>query len=279
MTCETPLFQQNYPEDVVNLVKKDFKFKKATIEVELDGQKVVLDFLHMYHVYLRTGLQEPIAWIDEEGNYFFPKDFVGSTEEPNNIKEHEGEESLDAKDPHKIKLHLSIKLNGVDESKLGEYSRGSDAATKNVNVDAHVMTNKTGGGNVDMAIKQEPYIDLDDYTESLYGKLDGGSAQKLFLTGMNSLGISESDIVESYRSSGRSMQMRLQLLQKQVDITKGVLGDANVHYAWLACSKEDLSTMVEYGPGHYELSSSKCIYGFGVHLAVVTHPNVRLVII
>jgi len=201
----------NYPEDVVNLVKKDFKNKKAVIEVGLDGQKVVLDFLHMYHVYLKTGLQQPIAWIDEEENNFFPKDFACSTEEPNNIKEHEGEECLDVKDPHEIKLHLSIKINGTNESKLGEYSRGSDAATNNVNVDAHAMTNKMGGGNVDMAIKQEPYINLDDYTESLYGKLDVGSAQKLFLTGMNSLGISESDIVESYRNSGRSMQMRLQL--------------------------------------------------------------------
>ncbi|AES77522.2 hypothetical protein MTR_7g011640 [Medicago truncatula] len=98
------------PEDVVNLVKKDFKIKKAAIEVELDGQKVVLDFLHMYHV-----------------NYFFPKDFAGSAEEPNNIKEHECEESLDAKDPHEIKLHLSIEINGADESKLGEYSRGPKA--------------------------------------------------------------------------------------------------------------------------------------------------------
>lgn len=114
----------NYPEDVVNLVKKDFKIKKAAIEVELDGQKVVLDFLLMYHVPLKTGLQQPIAWIDEERNYFFPKDFAGSAEEPNNIKEHEGEESLDAKDPHEIKLHLSIEINGADESKLGEYSRG-----------------------------------------------------------------------------------------------------------------------------------------------------------
>jgi len=96
---------------------------------------------------------------------------------------------------------------------------------------------------------------------------------------MSSLGISESDIVEIYRSSGRSMQTRWQLFQKQADITKGVRGDANVLYAWLACSKEELSTMMEYGLSHYDLSPSKCIYGIGVHLAVVTHPYVWLVII
>lgn len=103
-----------------------------------------------------------------------------------------------------------------------------------------------GGGNVDIAIKQEPYIDLDD-TKYLYEKLDVGSAQQLFLTRMNSLGISESDIVESYRISRRLMQMRLQLFQKQADITKGVQGDANVRYVWLSCSKEELSTRWNMG--------------------------------
>jgi hypothetical protein len=187
--------------------------------------------------------------------------------------------SKSLKDPHEIKFHLSIEKNGADEPKLREYSRGSHAATNNLKVDGHAMTNKMGGGNLPIASKQEPDIDLDGYIESLYGKLDVGSVQKLFLIGMNSLGISESDIVKIYRSSRRSMQMRLKLFQKQADITKEVQGHANVRYAWLACSKEELSTIMEYGPGHYELSPPKCIYGFGVHLAAITHPYIWLVII
>jgi hypothetical protein len=66
---------------VVDLVKKDFKIKKANVEVELDGQDVVLNFLHMYHVDLKTGSQQPIAWIHEKGNYFFPEVYTCSTEE------------------------------------------------------------------------------------------------------------------------------------------------------------------------------------------------------
>jgi len=167
---------------------------------------------------------------------------------------------------------------GISKS-LVMYSRGSHAATNNLKVDGHAITNKMGGGNLPIAIKQEPDIDLDDNIKSLYGKLDVGSVQKLFLTRMNSLGITESDIVEIYRSSGRLMQMRLKLFQKQADITKEVQGHANVRYAWLACSKEELSIIMEYGPSHYELSPRKCIYGFGVHLAAVTYPFVWLVII
>jgi hypothetical protein len=175
----------------------------------------VLDFLHMYQVDLKTCLQQPIAWVDEEGNYFFPK------------------------------------------------------------ADGHAITTKMGVGFVSIANKQ----DLDYYTESLYGKLDVDSVQKMFLKGMGSFGISESNIVEIYRNSGRLMQTRLQLFQKQANITNGVRGDANVRYAWLACSKKELSTMMEYGLSHYELSPSRCIYGFGVHLAAVTYPSLWLVII
>jgi len=46
------------------------------------------------------------------------------------------------------------------------------------------------------------------------------SLQKTFLTGMAALGITKFDIVEIYRSSGKSMQMRLDLFNIQVDITK-----------------------------------------------------------
>lgn len=59
---------------------------------------------------------------------------------------------------------------------------------------------------------------------------------------------------------------------KKSDITKGIHKDANVRYGWLACSKKDMSMMMECGFGHNTLSLSKCIYNFGVHLAVITHP-------
>lgn len=267
----------DYPKDVVYLVKKDFEIKKAAVEVELDGQDLVLDFLHMYSVNLKTGLRQPIAWIDEAGGCFFPEVFAGFDEEPNNLGEQEGGESHDAKEPHEIKLHLSIEINGADESKLGEYSGESNFVAKDVQADDHDSMNKMGIKNVVAAIRQEQDVDLDGHTESAYGKLDVDSVQKMFLTGMTTLGVTNADIVEIYRSSGISMQARLELFQKQAEITKGVQGDANVRYAWLACSKEELSTMMEYGLGYNGLSASKCIYGAGVHLAAVSHPYAWLV--
>jgi len=138
---------------------------------------------------------------------------------------------------------------------------------------------KVGNENTVVAIKQEPDVNLDAYTEYAYGNLDVDFVQRMFLTEMAFLGFTESDIVEVYRNSGKSMQMRLDLFKMQVDITKEVKGDANVRYAWFSCSKEELSTMMEHGLSHCGISPSKCLYGFGFHLAAVTHPYVRLVFI
>jgi len=99
----------------------------------------------MYYVDLKTCLQQPISWIDEEGNYFFPNFVAGSTEEPNNIMEREDKE-----------------INEANESKLRKYSREFGAATKNVKVDDHAITTKTGDGNVAI----EDVITLNLYMEN-----------------------------------------------------------------------------------------------------------------
>ncbi|MCD7470123.1 hypothetical protein HAX54_009708 [Datura stramonium] len=73
----TVLFHQNgewndFPQDIVRIVKEDFRTKKAVIEVNFGGFHVILDILHMVQVNLVTGLEKPIAWIDEAGGCFFP---------------------------------------------------------------------------------------------------------------------------------------------------------------------------------------------------------------
>ncbi|XP_058763567.1 inactive poly [ADP-ribose] polymerase RCD1-like [Vicia villosa] len=262
----------DYPEDFVDLIKKDFEIKKAFVEVEVDGKKVVLDFLHMCNVNLQTGLQQPIAWIDEAGNCFFPELFVGSDEESNILGEKEGRESHGGKEKQELKYNLSNELNGADESKLVKYSGDSNALVKDIKINGQHTTNKMRNVNVEATSNQYREIDIDAYTEPIYGRLDVDSVQHLFLTRMATFGISEGDIVDVYRNLGSLMQARLELFQKQADITKLLHSDANVRYGWLACSKNELSTMMEYGLGHNALLSSKFIYGLGIHLAAVIHP-------
>ncbi|XP_058763561.1 probable inactive poly [ADP-ribose] polymerase SRO1 [Vicia villosa] len=252
------MFYQNgewsdYPQHVVELVKKDFETKKATAEVELDGENLVMYFFHMCNMNLKTGLRQPIAWIDEAGSFFFPELFASVDEESNNIGEQEVVES-----------------HGMKESQ--EHSGKSNALAMDVDADGRDTANKMENENIGESPNQDREIDLNAYTEPGYGELDVDYVRNLFLTGMTTFGVNDDDIVDIYCNSSISMQARLELFQKQADITKGIHGDANVRYGWLACSKEELSTIMQNGLDHNALSSSKCIYGFGIHLAAITHP-------
>ncbi|MED6205951.1 hypothetical protein PIB30_022397 [Stylosanthes scabra] len=260
----------DFPKDVVDLVKKDLEVKKATVEVQSNGHHLVLDFLHMYQMDLKTGLQQPLAWIDEHGCCFFPE-----------ILKQEG---VSSNVPDEIKLHLEIAIKESDDSKTMEHSGESNAGesnalVKSIRIDAIEQNdvefedsiNNMDCRNVGEAIEQKEDLGLGDYTDSVYGKLDLDTVQTMFLKGMVSSGI-DNDIVEIYRCSSATRQARLELFQMQAEITKKTRGDANIQYAWLALSKNELSTMMQYGLGHCGLSLSKCKYAVGVHLAAASCP-------
>ncbi|KAI5436688.1 inactive poly [ADP-ribose] polymerase RCD1 [Lathyrus oleraceus] len=274
---------KDFPRDVVDLVRKDFDVKKAVVEVELNGHHLVLNFLHMYQMNLKSGLQQPIAWIDENGCCFFPEIYAASNEGPHDLCNQDsgkGHESF-LQDPNEIKLHLEIEINGVDASQFGECSGESNVLVKHIQVDAkracskndleiEDSSNKMGDGNVGEPVEQNKNIGFNAYNETVYGKLDLDTVQNMFLKGISSFG--SADIVEIYPFSSTLMQSRLELFEKQAEITKKFRGDANVQYAWLASSKGELSTMMTCGLGHCGLSASKCTHGIGVHLAAATCP-------
>ncbi|KAE9607003.1 hypothetical protein Lal_00025954 [Lupinus albus] len=276
----------DFPTDVVELVKKDLAIKKEAVEVESNGYHLVLDFFHMYKLDLKTGLQQPIAWIDEAGGCFFPEVFAASDEEPYNFCKQEAGKSSDSCE---IKLHLEIDLKGVDGSKLRECSGDSNALVEPVRIDAtqscshydaqvEGSINKGDCGDVNVDIQLNQDMGLSACTKYVYGNLDTDTVQKMFVTGMSSFGITDTDIIEIHRCSSMSMPARLELFWKQAEMTKKIHGNANVQYAWLASSKVELSTMMEYGLGHCRLSACKCAYGIGAHLSAVTcpYPSARL---
>lgn len=262
----------NFPKDVVNLVRKELEVKKASVEVEFNGYHLVLDFLHMYQMDLETGSQQPIAWIDEKGHCFFPEVCAAMDE-----RVHE-QLCEDPVEPNDIKLHLEIEINGFNESNLRECSGESDAVAKHpcnqYDVEVENDSKELDIGNFGEAIERNLDIGLVAHTESVNGKLNLDTVHNMFLKGMNSHGTT--NIVEIYRCSSTLMQSRLELFQKQAEITKKCRADANIRYAWLACSKGELSTIIKYGLGHCALPATKFTFGAGVHLAAVDCPNMRL---
>ncbi|KAK4395719.1 putative inactive poly [ADP-ribose] polymerase SRO1 [Sesamum angolense] len=58
--------------DIVTFINKDL-VKKPVVEVEVNGSKTLLNFLHMLQLGMDSGLHQPIAWIDVSGKCFFPE--------------------------------------------------------------------------------------------------------------------------------------------------------------------------------------------------------------
>ncbi|KAI3900231.1 hypothetical protein MKW92_004133 [Papaver armeniacum] len=277
----------DFPEGFIGLVKEDFRVKKAAIEVEFKGQRSVLDFLHMVQIDLKTGLQNPIAWIDEEGSCFFPELYTDANElhdcaqaanekdgtyfysEPNGMRE--------------IKLQLEIELTGVDSSKMVECIEESNTYVKRLKVDGKPVSKHyemeqddniadlkevTGENKLPDATSNWQIASL----ESMQGKLSLESVQHMFLEGMG-LSFCAQNIVEIRRGSSISALARLELFQKQIEITRKYRGNANVRFAWLASSKEASSRILTHGLGMDGLVSmgglakTKPTYGFGVNLS------------
>lgn len=280
----------DFSRDIVVSVRKDLQVKKAAIEVEFDGSSFVLDFLHMMQLDLKTGLQQPIAWIDEEGNCFFPETFSGYNElyECCHCESKKDQGLLDSErcGSQDIKLELEIDIKGLDFSKLMESSGESNPLVKKIQVlqkpasihydaeeDSCVRISDT---DVDEAFGENQQMEENLVRiESIRRDLDSGTVREMFLNGISSS--MNTEIVEIYRSSATSRQARLELFEKQIEITKKYRGDANVQYAWLPSSKGALSSMMMYGLGHCGIPKINSLCGIGVHLAPANCTNIRSV--
>lgn len=292
------MFYQNgewndYPQVLVDLVRKDLQIKKATVKIESNGYHFLLDFLHMFHLDLKTGVQQPIAWIDEAGSCFFPEIYSDDEDEPNGNWRHEGGKDQEPFfnercGSREIKLHLEIEINGMDQPELKECSGESNGLVKKIKIDQipssgrYVMEvenscNGERGPQVDEDVEDNQQMEKNSTraTDSVNRKLDCDTVCKIFLKGMSTCDGAE--LLDIYECSSNLMQARLELFEKQVEITKTFRGDANVRYAWLASSKGELSTISMYGLGHCGLAKMKSIYGTGVHLTAASMSNTWLV--
>ncbi|BFG20935.1 hypothetical protein CerSpe_072080 [Prunus speciosa] len=293
------MFYQNgewtdFPRDLVDLVRKDLQVKKAAMNIKSQGEHYLLDFLHMFRLDLKTGLQQPIAWIDETGSCFFPEIYAEEDDEPSWNCLPEGVKDLepwveDYCGSHEIKLHLEIEINGVGQSGLNECSGESNGFVKKIQID-HIPANNCAGMEVENSCNRKHGLKVDEdvegneemkknltrATDTENGKLDCDTVQNIFLKGVSTFdGV---EVLDIYQCSSNLMQARLELFQKQVEITKAFRGDANVRYAWLASSKGDLSTIMMYGLGHCGLATNKSIYGTGVHLTAASFSNTCMLI-
>ncbi|XP_062146106.1 inactive poly [ADP-ribose] polymerase RCD1-like isoform X3 [Alnus glutinosa] len=284
------LYYQNgqwidYPQEILELVRRHFQLKNAAVEVELNGCHLLLDILYMIQFELKTGLQKRIAWIDEADRCFFP-------EFPSCVSEmHECCQSKLENDPTvvlpesngtcEIKLQLEIGITGVNSSTLEECVEESNIHAKKTKLELksfrkdleirdndHQMSDakmrEASGGNQQIAENTTTKSEL------MHGILDSDTVKNMFSVSMGSS--INANILEVRRCSSNLMQTRFELFRKQVEITKKNRGNPNLQYGWLAATKDDLSSIMTYGLGHGGPKIvSSC--GIGVHLTPLNHAH------
>ncbi|XP_059275618.1 inactive poly [ADP-ribose] polymerase RCD1 isoform X1 [Lycium ferocissimum] len=263
----------DFPQDIVRIVKEDFRAKKAVIEVNFGGFHVILDILYMVQVNLVTGLEKPIAWIDEAGGCFFPDLCLVSCKTHDNFAIHsQRTEEFSAAEPDratKIKLHLDIDFNGQNNCNLEECVEESNVNFKRIKVypfkdNQEFAVDKKSDTKMEIvAENQQNQESRSPKLEDTLKLVDGESVKIMFVKGMNT--IHKVDIVEISQCSSKYMKNRLELFEKQVEITQKYRGNSNVRYAWFAASKEVISTIMNYGLA-LGVPRQKTNLGVGVHL-------------
>ncbi|GJT85848.1 inactive poly [ADP-ribose] polymerase RCD1-like isoform X1 [Tanacetum coccineum] len=177
----------------------------------------------MTEVDMKTGVQKPIAWIDDAGSCFFPELFSSyESHQCNKSKAMTDLElvELESSMTPEIKLNVEIDLNGLSDNYLEECM---------------------GESNVQESNFKRLKVDEEDFQQSDEA-LSPEMVRNMFLKGINPA--LEVNVVDVKKCTGDIMEAKLELFQKQIEITQKICGDANVKYAWFASRTDALSSNV-----------------------------------
>lgn len=274
----------DFSQDVIAHVNKDLLIKNPAVEVEFNGTKILLDFLHMIQLDMNTGVRQPIAWIDVLGNCFFPEifsDYDEANSDPYELAEGNNYMGCEPQGFNDINLHLEIAIHGLDSESSGESNviveqvLGHESASlRNCPDEVNDSCAKASYDEGD--VKCEDGQQVDGNTIQVVApeprKLDSDPVKEMFLKSLSSF---EAEIVEIHHCTSIVMKSRLELFEKQAEITKKFHGDANVQYAWLPCLKETVSTILKYGVGHYGPLKFNPLNGMGIHLIPANGTQIR----
>ncbi|XP_020577366.1 inactive poly [ADP-ribose] polymerase RCD1-like isoform X2 [Phalaenopsis equestris] len=272
---------KDFAAEICDLMREDFRLKKAIIEITHKNEQFLLDFVHMLHIDSKTGLSMPIAWIDEHGKCFFP-DFY-----PESCVAHR---FVNGRNLHAARLpngsgeinHCGV-LTSASESSI--FVRPDDdepvKLAEPIIVDNYSIDNgERMGENEPRSFTIANISDSESVqvkeTRADYALDILGSIRSLFLCGLYPH-VNANDVVSILRTPtvNRFGEVCFQTFQKQVEIIKSLRGgNANVRYAWLPSSKSAVEDILLCGARRIEKPVRGTTYGLGIHLAPVNRSNV-----
>ncbi|KAF8772201.1 hypothetical protein HU200_006043 [Digitaria exilis] len=213
----------DFPEQIMKSLIEGFRGNKSSVVSVMDDEPILVDFLSMTLVNLKTRKQRSVAWFDDTGKRFFPSLFFD-------------EES--------------------DEMTKGD-SGNADSTAQGIMVDK--VANSPPEVVKQVVLESSPPVPEKPSTVGVLRKkissVERGSesflfVQDLFLSGMGPFA-TPSNILHIHRYSPNDItaQCRFEAFERQMKSTKEARGDANVRYGWLGSRKNDIVRILINGLG------------------------------
>ncbi|XP_047094065.1 probable inactive poly [ADP-ribose] polymerase SRO1 [Lolium rigidum] len=263
---------KEFPDKIVKLAQADFKTKKAITELAYEKRLYLLDFVHMTFIDSKSGLQRPIAWIDDAGRRYFPEVFVEDQVLYRRKDLGNGNHVYVKAEPNGTR-EINDQFGAAEssaESSNFESSTEEVSSAKRIRSVKSIIQKKVVevGENVGENEPMPTAFSSQPQQDKLGGQSQHGVVQTLLMQGMGNV-IGSKDIVGIYRTPlvNNCREERFGLFQKQIKATTRQHGNANVRYAWLPCSKEVVDEMMLTGTLQVKKPTKCPPYGTGIVLA------------
>lgn len=273
--------------EVLEASKSAFLNRRPMVEVEVDGNVYILDFFRMLKVDVNSGLQRSIAWIDVNGDCFFPNFFVDESL----IDDHDDDDDNDEQEIPKIEIEIKIDADRSNENKENKDSYEKDILEGNRkrkvregkleseeedSGDNSCNNNETGNLKRQCLV---PVASPIPFTWPNARLLTDGErlfavARDLFMTGMKRVdpGVRITSIHQFIHARPR-LKARFEAFHIQTKGTEAARGRPNTVYAWHGASKKGVIEILAHGFGWPSKVSGPQAHGDGVYLSPVRMPN------
>lgn len=219
--------------EVFGILRDGFMAGKTALEAADDGVSYMFDFLRMSQIDLSMGALRSIAWIDAEGQCFFPG--VACP-----------------------RLEIEIR---IDKSALTLSSEYDSLKGKRDSADEH---SDESSSTVSLDRPRWPGTEMLKEGDRFYK-----AVEELFLTGMRRFALDT--VITSIckcSPSGLSGNSRLQAFQMQMQMVKATRGDAKVKFGWYGAPVKGIAGVMAHGfgqPNNGLLGPDA--HGVGIHLS------------
>ncbi|KAE8715612.1 hypothetical protein F3Y22_tig00110162pilonHSYRG00015 [Hibiscus syriacus] len=259
----------NFSVDVVETLRAGFLERKPIIEASIDGAKYIFDLKRMLQIEFLTGNCRSISWIDESGKCFFPSDFFSEEElMESDCSEWDDDTSCNYKNRDNNcnpKIEIEVK---IDRSSIKRKSEEEPEVSSSYRA-------AVGSGSIKCQRLEEggaakwPNTKQLKETESAYLLI-----KDHFLIGIRKVH-AEVRIAAIHQCKRESHfdKARLEVFQKQVEITKAARGTSNIVYAWFGASAKVAESVLVHGFGLPSKLLATDVYGIGVYLSPLGLPH------